>query len=169
MGYDISVKFKSVEEKDNMYNFLVENLDILKKLEKTDYLSFHIEPNINDNIGSYAPKKNRDKLISFHGTGIPLYAWDLCCWMAHKSFYKNKQGNSTIFYDSDAIEIYLNEDNPKNININEQGFRIRTEKSLFEKFRNHLIGRKEIKQFEILSELNDLWNKKLNNLNKPKM
>ena len=98
MGYDISVRFGTIEEKKEMHDFILENMHFLERLEKTDPTPFSIVLVIDDDIGTYAPKKERDKLFSFHGTGIPSYAWKLCCWMSHRSTYRNRKGNSVVIY-----------------------------------------------------------------------
>ncbi len=158
MGYDISVRFGSVEEKESMYKFLNENLKLLKSLEILDGIPFYLEPAINEDIGVYAPKKNRDKIISFHGTGIPQYAWDLCCWMSSKSTYRSKDGNPVVFYDDEKIEVFIDGTERTNINIDKDGFRIRHKENVpaLEKF-TEFIFKNHKKTLKVLKELNELY------------
>ncbi len=106
MSYDISVRFSDEKEVENMLSFLSTVREELARLEKTESAFFKINFNTGTNVGAYAPSTQQKCLISMHGTGIPSYAWALCCWMACKSAYRNEQGLPLIYYDDEEIPIY---------------------------------------------------------------
>ena len=140
-----------------MHDFILKNMHLLERLEKTDPTPFSIVPVIDDDIGTYAPKKERDKLISFHGTGIPSYAWKLCCWMSHRSTYRNRKGNSVVIYDDEQIDVVLNGTQANDINIDEDGMTLEKERTIPQKIGDALFGKKPEEQRNILSEMNDAW------------
>ena len=156
MGYDVTVKFKSEEEKNTMKQFLDENQDILRCLSQTDMGMPHsMEVYHGEDLG-YAPKVKH--LLGFHGTGIPQHMWDLCAWMAVKSSYRARDGEIFFYYDSEKMKVTFDTTNKKNTVVDENGIRIydmgKSKNPLVRLFN---LGPDEKKQHELFVELNDKW------------
>lgn len=166
MGYDISVRFNDKEEVLVMLSFLETVQTELMKLEATERMPFKLNFNTDKDVGVYAPTKNRDCLISMHGTGIPYYAWTLCSWMAHKSAYRNKQGLPVIYYDREEITVHGKDAAINHLRADDNGILIRDRPaSLSQTLAKALkIGPDYEVQLSVMQELNNKYESYLNEL-----
>jgi hypothetical protein len=98
MGYTVSVKFKTEQEKDKMESFLLSNANILEQMDIVEHGGQTDSHILGDMTGGYAPKQKN--LLGFHVRTTPKYIWDLCAWMAVKAECKDKKGDLFFYYDS---------------------------------------------------------------------
>lgn len=161
MGYDVTVKFKTEEDREKMRSFILANSDILKKMAEVDpYGAPHDETPYNGEELGYAPSKKN--LLGFHGTGIPKYIWDLCAWMAVKVECKDKKDNHFFYYDIEKMIVTFDPNDKKNTLVDSEGIPVirKRDDSLPKEFISFLLGRKKSlqKQRELFVQLNDKWN-----------
>jgi hypothetical protein len=159
MGYDISVKFNSKQERDDMFYFLTQNEKLLIELQKTDLSVPPITFVIGEELGSYAPNEQRETLIGGHGSGIPQYAFVLCSWLACHSKYKNKD-MPYIYYDTEIIKITYNVNgNNDEIKVDLDGIYIVRPKTRIKKLSEKFFGLHPEQMGKIMSELNSEYSK----------
>lgn len=158
MGYSVSVRFTSPQERDLMQEFIMENQDILDQL----VIAGNIIPSYYKNIPScgedlpYAP--NFKSLLGFHGTITPNYIWDLCAWMAVKSSYRAKNSKIFFYYDNEKMYVSTDIKNSNDILVDENGVPAYKELSKEQRITSLEIyeGDKE-KIKDLLIELNNRW------------
>lgn len=165
MGYTVSVKFKTEQERDKMENFLNSQSDLLNKMDMVEhgYLTNCFQLGKIDPGSGYAPRQKN--LLGTHVTVTPRYIWDLCSWVAVKADCKDKKGDLFFYYDSKKMQITFDINNKQNTVVQESGIPV-YDSNEFKKeglamlMINYLKGeqkkRKEI--VELFSELNNKWN-----------
>ena len=178
MGYTISVKFKTEQERDKMENFLSSQSDILNKIEMLEHGEvtncFHLGKI--DPSSGYAPRQKY--LLGTHVRITPRYIWDLCAWMAVKAECKNKKGEFFFYYDSKKMIVTFDTSNKKNTVVKESGIPV-NDPSEFKReglamlMIHYLRGEQKKRKAiaELFSDLNDKWNEfnfQYDNQSKPK-
>lgn len=142
MSYDVSVRFKTSQERENMKVFLEKNKELLEQLSNIPTVSmpYHSrEVFYGENLG-YTPKfKN---MLGFHGTGIPEYIWNLCAWMTVKSSYRDKNNKLYFYYDKDRMIVTFDTQNTTNTVVDAEGIPIiiKQEVPLSTKIAHNLLG-----------------------------
>lgn len=146
MGYDISVRFSSTQERDEM-------LAVLKQqdwafLHQTDKRVERVLPQAGENLGAYIPD-DETTLLGFHASLPPSYTRDVCVWAAVHSSYR-ENGYPVVYYDDEALKIVVGrpplEGEEKFIQASLNGIRKTKPTSFFEKLLNGSIdlnGRKK--------------------------
>jgi hypothetical protein len=161
MGYDVTVKFKTEQDREKMKNFILANSDLLQEMVKVDsYGPVHDSTPYNGEDLGYAPDKKN--LLGFHGTGIPKYIWDLCAWMSVKAECKDRKGNHFFYYDSEKMIVTFDTNDTKNTLVDENGINIKRDyknSSFPEKFIAYLLSKEKLeeKQRKLFVQLNERW------------
>lgn len=103
----IGVKFKTIEEKNKMLDFLNKSVGILGVLESTDISqpTFQFKFVTGDEISQNYVKEECDKYIVFERYFVGLAALKLFTWMAVKSSERNENGNPYIIENGKKVEI----------------------------------------------------------------
>lgn len=129
MGYDISVRFKTTEERDQMFDFLQTKKDFLDSMAKTEPYGnpYPYVLDKGENLGAYAPKC-RDKILGFHGTLIAYQIWSVCAWMSMQSNYR-KETSPIIYYDDEVLKVSVNGNIEKAVDVDSNGVINKTNKS----------------------------------------
>ena len=156
MGYDISVKFPNQEERDKMLGFLNKHLDLID-IMKTKATIYQVDIVGGEHLGSYIPKVKRSLLIGAHGIGIPLYAWDLCIWMASKNGDRKKE-IPYIYYDSEKI--FILQETPttriEHVLADGNGLHIHSSDNFMSSLKE-LFSKEQKTNLEVLQKLNSHW------------
>lgn len=162
MSYDISVKFKTEQDREKMKNFLSENVDFLLKMQGNDrYAKYSLGhegvPYNGEDLG-YAPKMKN--MLGFHGRRAPKYLWDLCAWMAVKSEYKDSKGNMNLYYDREKMLVTFDTNNKQNTVVTQQGIPVEQSEDFIDGVVAFMVGDKarNKKNKELLIQLNEKWN-----------
>jgi hypothetical protein len=150
MGYDLSVRFSTKEETQTYLKMLNDNIEDLKNIDqvKDDFGKVGAnlaEFNTGEDLGVYAPKNHRKKMIGFSGSLIPDQVWMLCIWLATRSTYR-VDGDPVIFYDEDPIHILFDKKKKGNkewVLATEDGFWIK-ERTKIDLFFDYMIKDKKI-------------------------
>jgi hypothetical protein len=165
MGYTVSVKFKTEQERDKMESFLNSQSDILNKMNMLEYgrftNTFHLEK-LEPGSG-YAPKQKN--LLGTHVKITPQYIWDLCAWMAVKAESKDKKENIFFYYDSKKMLVTFDPNNKQNTVVKENGIPVYNsddfkQEGLAMLMIHYMRGRQKRRKetIELFVELNDKWN-----------
>jgi hypothetical protein len=169
MGYTVSVKFKTTEEKEKMEKFLSANENLLESMNTISEDGDHYYPGIcNGDDLSYAPELTN--LLGFDVSHTPSYIWNLCAWMAVKAECKNKNGDLFFYYDQDEMIVTFDSNNKKNTLVDTNGIRIlnpnydidrhggreKLSPELIKFYEEIAQNKKEVN--DLFVELNDKWN-----------
>lgn len=158
MGNSVSVQFSSVEEREMMKDFLINNINIIRELNKAEF-------RIDDGL-SFLPldeeklfnKPNTKNLLGFNNISIPLYIANICAWMAIKSAYR--ESNEKVFFYYDDKKMYLSLEPKKNkILVNMDGVPVYSKEPIKDKLLVKLfkVGIDREKSQELFQELNNKW------------
>lgn len=166
MGYTLSVKFKTEQEKDKMENFLLSQSDILNQMDILEHGSQTNSHTLGDMTGGYAPKQKN--LLGFHVRVSPEYIWNLCAWMAVKAECKDKKDNIFFYHDSKKMLVTFDPNNTQNTLVNPTGIPIYESTDLEEaKQKNRpqdmldylqQVRDNKLQIIDLFAELNDKWN-----------
>lgn len=166
MGYTVSVKFKTEQEKDKMENFLLSQSDILNKMDILEHGGQTDSHTLGNMSSGYAPKQKN--LLGFHVRVTPEYIWNLCAWMAVKADSKDKKDNIFFYHDSKKMLVTFDPNNTQNTLVNPTGTPIYESTDLEEaKTKNRpqdmldylqQVRDNKLKSIELFVELNDKWN-----------
>ena len=147
MGYSISTRFSSSEERERMRLFLVENEDLLKQMDPYAYV-----PSIGEDL-AYAPKVTH--LLGFHGSQVTTM-WDLVAWMTVQSTYRDPKRGMFFYYDDEAMTVRFDA-HPQDTQVDDRGIRVLPPKDIFRNALEALLGDLRPNTKGILETLHQRW------------
>ena len=109
MGYSLSVRFGSQDERDRMLAFLVERQSRIDEVvEVGDRLPVRITEG---SILAYPPRVDPNLLIGVSVSLITFEAWAIIAWAASRSSYR-RMGFAVMFVDDERKLVRLCEERP---------------------------------------------------------
>lgn len=154
MGYSVSVSFGTDEEKQKAKDFLTSNLN-------QDILGMHSTwTHVNAVDGSdlkYPPKENLGFILGFNGGTDNMLVYDICAFLSLRSSVRNNEGRPVVFYDEEEIPIFVGGLTQGEVCVDEQGVRLRRQKTLSEKMGQMFLGQEQNKIDEVLTAFASRW------------
>lgn len=149
MGYSLSVKFNTKEDKDLMKLFWENNEPLFKELSKTQkYGNDQIYLGEGEEI-SYAPRVKNILGFNVHTTTFNM--WSLVSWMAFNFNVQDKKQRYFVYYDTERHYLTQESNNKKDLLVDEKGILVPQENDL--KFNFYEIDFQ--KQHEVMKKINE--------------